>query len=87
MNFDNFYADMGEAPEGRLIERKNNSGDYCPENCCWATLEEQANNKRNNRVVMMDGITDTIARHARRVSLPYKTVWNWFSGVTKKQLG
>jgi hypothetical protein len=72
--FPNFLADMGRAPEGMTLDRTESSGDYEPGNCRWATKREQANNKRNNRVIEWRGERLTQAQWAERVGLDQKLI-------------
>lgn len=47
-DFLNFINDMGEKPEGLTIDRINNDGPYCKENCRWASMKIQNRNRRNS---------------------------------------
>lgn len=66
-SFDAFLADMGPRPTPQhTVDRwPNNSGDYEPDNCRWATRGTQANNKRNNHLISIDGVTQTLAEWSR----------------------
>lgn len=45
--FENFYTAMKDTWfEGATLDRKNNNGDYTPDNCKWSTPKEQAQNRR-----------------------------------------
>lgn len=45
-SFQNFLADMGPRPDGMTLDRKENNGNYTPNNCRWATADEQYANQR-----------------------------------------
>ncbi|MDR6555431.1 AP2 domain-containing protein [Paenibacillus qinlingensis] len=46
-DFETFFEDMGKKPtSNHSLDRTNVDGNYEPNNCKWATLEEQARNKR-----------------------------------------
>lgn len=65
-SFERYVEDMGPKPgPGYSIDRIDNSKGYSKENCRWATLVEQANNKRNNRILSLDGVSMSLADWAR----------------------
>jgi hypothetical protein len=70
-----FLQDMGYRPSDKhSIERRDPNLGYSPENCYWATLEEQANNRSNNHVLTLNGKSQSIALWSRELHLSYTAI-------------
>ncbi len=68
--FENFFADMGPRPSPKhSIDRINNDGPYCKENCQWATAKEQGRNSRHNTLITAFGRTQCISAWAEEAGL------------------
>lgn len=79
LSFENFRDDMYESylthakihtEKDTTIERINVNGNYCPENCRWATKEEQANNKTTTHFVTYRGETMSLTQFAKKYETP-----------------
>lgn len=89
--FENFFADMGERPEGLTLERIRNNDDYKPSNCCWTTRTMQNNNSRKNVIIEYKNQRLTIAQWAKKIGLSYgvlfmrlKRNWSIEKALTKE---
>lgn len=79
--FVGFSEVMGERPDGMMIERVNNDGNYscgtCDEcqsgrwtmNVRWATPTEQGANKSTNRWIEHDGVRKTLIQWSRHLKM------------------
>jgi hypothetical protein len=72
--FENFYADMGNRPDGMSLDRRDNTRGYEPENCRWAALKVQSRNTRSNRLLTLNGKTATVAEWAELLGMPPQTI-------------
>jgi hypothetical protein len=55
--FSNFLKDMGERPPGTTLDRIDRLGDYCPDNCRWATSLVQNRNLPHVAMITYEGVT------------------------------
>ncbi len=76
MKFENFLADMGERPKGKSLDRIDNNGNYCKENCRWATRKEQQNNTRQNRIITYKGKTQNLTQWAKELKIDRQKLTN-----------
>ena len=73
--FENFLEDMGERPGPYYsIERINSAGDYCPDNCKWATRTEQNRNRSMCIFITINNKCQTVKEWAIELGIKRQTI-------------
>jgi len=72
-NFYNWALKNGHK-KGLELDREDNNGNYCPENCRWVTHRQQSLNRRTNIHVTINNETKVLIEWAEQFGLCYGTV-------------
>lgn len=88
--FENFAADMGERPSpSHSIDRLDNDKGYSPDNCRWATKQEQVLNTRwsmakRQRIIMKAG-HDFLAKETKMKASDLESVLTKVRGQVRRE--
>lgn len=86
--FTNFINDMGKKPSYERypsgqplysLDRVDNSGDYSPDNCRWATAREQTYNRSIAKIITINGETKTMQEWADSIGERYSLLQRRYS--------
>lgn len=74
MIFYNWAVNNGYS-DNLTIDRINVNGNYEPDNCRWATYEEQNNNTRRNVHITYNGKTQSVSQWSRDLNIPMNRIY------------
>lgn len=94
-DFTFFLRDMGRKPSPDLsLERVNNNKGYSPDNCVWASREEQAMNRRMVIILSHNEIILPLTKWAKKIGIKSRTIharlaagWSTHDALTRPLRG
>lgn len=81
------WASANGYADNLTLDRIDNDKGYSPDNCRWATMQEQQNRRRNNHIITINGISHTAAEWCAEYNIPQSTFFNRIKrGITGERL-
>ena len=77
-NFAAFLEDMGPKPKGMSLDRIDNNGNYCRENCKWSNPIDQSSNTSRNVFVEWNDGKYTLKQLAAHLNVKYDLLHKWY---------
>ena len=79
MEFENFleWAMSNGWENGLEIDRTDNNGDYCEENCRWVTRRENINNRRNTVFITVSDVTKPLTQWSDEIKVDRALITYW----------
>ena len=62
---------------GLELDRKDNDGDYSPENCRWVNRRENINNRRCSLIIEINGVSRCRTEWEKTLNLPSGIIKSW----------
>lgn len=84
----NAFMDWAEASgyePGLQLDRIDNDGDYCPENCQWATPKENCRHTSRTKTLTLVGQTKSVAEWCEYLDISEFTLYHWIREYGKKE--
>ena len=73
-DFVQFITDIGERPKNTSLDRIDNDKGYYQDNVRWASITEQATNKRNNRRISWGGVELCMSEWSKVLELDFDAI-------------
>jgi len=74
LEFENFYADMGDCPSGLELDREENNEGYCKSNCRWVTHKVNHANREISIKVNYLGVQMSLMDASEASGIAYGTL-------------